>query len=727
MNHNDYLPFKSFILRTPTFSYEALGEILGDKDKFIELLNNPVFVDAISIASPSLASSISNYQNEGNSKRGRIEESLTRYLERMSTRSTPFGLFSSVTIGHVSKNTKLQVNSLIEPHFRVDMQLMYELSLYLKNNKKLRKELLFFPNNTIYSLDDNTIHFISSKYKKGHIEYRLSSAHYSTYLKALIKKSAEGCTIHDGVSYLEMLNVDPESAESFINAAIDSNILVCESDFTVTGEPLFDKIIRVLSKINNNSEADSILAKLLEVQNNLKDYSYGSALSLSMKIGESFKDYSDRKLTENTIQVDSYRAGDVSIGDDVLEELSKVLRLYSKLARSKRNDVLEEFKKEFRARYGRESIPITEIFDSERGLGYPVNYGQYDYNDFSHSVQTLRKQKQKPISVDPFCKRLINKYLANKREIILSEEDINSIPKEASKLPESLAVIFQLLKNETDGVCLNNLRIVPSAINMLARFAYLDSKLYQFAQEITQQEESKSNDILADIVCTPDARIGNITARPHLRSYEILYFTDSDLPKNNVIPISDMYVSIVDNEVVLFSKRLNKRIYPKQTNAHNYVIQATPIYRFLCDLQNEGEQCILDMPVDVFMELFGHCPRIVYGKCILVPETWKVDISEISNILNYSDERILSVISDWRHKNGLPLSVYYPQGDNELFVDFSKLSSIRAFVSILKNVQTVVIKESIFYDNSYAVRDQMGLGYLNECVVPFYLSKYERA
>lgn len=117
MNHNDYLPFKSFILRTPTFSYEALGEILGDKDKFIELLNNPVFVDAISIASPSLASSISNYQNEGNSKRGRIEESLTRYLERMSTRSTPFGLFSSVTIGHVSKNTKLQVNSLIEPHF----------------------------------------------------------------------------------------------------------------------------------------------------------------------------------------------------------------------------------------------------------------------------------------------------------------------------------------------------------------------------------------------------------------------------------------------------------------------------------------------------------------------------------------------------------------------------------------------------------------------------------
>ena len=186
---------------------------------------------------------------------------------------------------------------------------MYELSLYLKNNKKLRKELLFFPNNTIYSLDDNTIHFISSKYKKGHIEYRLSSAHYSTYLKALIKKSAEGCTIHDGVSYLEMLNVDPESAESFINAAIDSNILVCESDFTVTGEPLFDKIIRVLSKINNNSEADSILAKLLEVQNNLQDYSYGSALSLSMKIGESFKDYSDRKLTENTIQVDSYRAG----------------------------------------------------------------------------------------------------------------------------------------------------------------------------------------------------------------------------------------------------------------------------------------------------------------------------------------------------------------------------------------------------------------------------------
>ena len=34
MNHKEYLPFNKFMLRTPTFSYEALGEVLNEKDIF---------------------------------------------------------------------------------------------------------------------------------------------------------------------------------------------------------------------------------------------------------------------------------------------------------------------------------------------------------------------------------------------------------------------------------------------------------------------------------------------------------------------------------------------------------------------------------------------------------------------------------------------------------------------------------------------------------------------
>ena len=93
--------------------------------------------------------------------------------------------------------------------------------------------------------------------------------------------------------------------------------------------------------------------------------------------------------------------------------------------------------------------------------------------------------------------------------------------------------------------------------------------------------------VVAEIAHVPEVRTGNILSRPHLREYEISYLTNTTLDDDHVIPVNDLMVSVSNNRVVLRSKRLKKEIVPRLTTAHNFS-KGTPVYRFLCELQNQG-------------------------------------------------------------------------------------------------------------------------------------------
>ena len=74
------------------------------------LLANPIVREAIFVASPDLDGAIDTWLREPDLPRSRdVERALTRYLTRMASRPTPFGLFSSVAAGQAGAGTTLAV------------------------------------------------------------------------------------------------------------------------------------------------------------------------------------------------------------------------------------------------------------------------------------------------------------------------------------------------------------------------------------------------------------------------------------------------------------------------------------------------------------------------------------------------------------------------------------------------------------------------------------------
>lgn len=259
-----------------------------------------------------------------------------------------------------------------------------------------------------------------------------------------------------------------------------------------------------------------------------------------------------------------------------------------------------------------------------------------------------------------------------------------------------------------------------SAANLLSRFAHLDSEMEELVKNISKKENELVTDgILAEIVHLPGSRVGNILSRPHIREHEIIYLTSSDLPEANKIYVDDLMLSCKGGKLVLRSKRLNKKIFPRLTTAHNYYNDTLPVYRFLCDMQHQGKRTTFGIGWGELAKHLDYKPRIRYGNSILSLASWRVRQDEIIAFFQSPDADLVDNVAVWRMKRNIPVTALLAEGDNELFIDFHSTCSIRAFLSVVKKCPVFQLLEFIFAQDELVVKGTDGK-YLNECIVAFY-------
>ena len=100
--------------------------------------------EAILASSMSLYNEIKNNNIEKNDrKRGQIVSSLVKYMTRMTTRTTPFGLFSGVTRGSFGDSTEIKLKNKKEniKRARVDMEWLYAVLRLIETNEEILDEI----------------------------------------------------------------------------------------------------------------------------------------------------------------------------------------------------------------------------------------------------------------------------------------------------------------------------------------------------------------------------------------------------------------------------------------------------------------------------------------------------------------------------------------------------------------------------------------------------------
>lgn len=734
-----YSFFPNYILRTPIFSLDYYKSVTSKKEvsetEIRNLCNNPVFREAIFLSSPDLYFQVEKWLNgdlRENKDSWRLKLTILKYFSRMCARCTPFGIYSGCSLGSFKNKTDVRVKESIKNtrHTRLDMNYLVALSINLLKNTDIRENILFFPNSSLYSIGER-MRYVEYYYVNSKRYHDISSVENTEYLKTILGSCNKGATLEQIALSIVNDEICFDEAKEFIDELIENQILISELEPSVLGPEFLDQICSVLKKIPSVS---SIYSLLTDTQRKIKelDSTIGNSPDEYLAIAKKLEKLETEFELKFLFQVDLVLSHEKNtLSDQFLKKLQRGMLLLNKLTPTQQDSPLTEFSNRLFQRYENQEIKLSQVLDIESGIAYKQNAVLKDINPL---IQDLKfpfdnMQKAKSIEWNPINKLIFSKlnqaFQHNQRTIKIEEDDLIEFDSNWNDLPDTMSSIIEIINNEGGNKIKLSSFNGSSAANLLGRFCHGDDRIYEYVKNITTYEKEKSsNKLLAEIVHLPEARVGNILMRPELRDYEIPYLAKSNKSNEYKIGIDDLMVSADGRgRIFLRSKRLNKEVVPRLTNAHNYSSNALPVYHFLCDLQAQGLRSGIRFSYGPLGQEYSFLPRVEYDNLILHEATWIVNQKEIKvlkDTLNQNDD-FEKAVKNFKTSLELPQYVTLMDGDNKLLINLDNLTMVKMLISLVKKRPRFTLVEFLFSDNENAtVKGKEGENYTNEFIVSVY-------
>lgn len=702
--------------------------LLTDFD-YKKLLENVVFKESLYLSSPELYTQLLKWDDGSMDEPRKIERlqfSLLKYLTRISTRCTPFGLFASCTLGSFENKTNIQLSPISEykRKTRFDMVYLSILSQNLVKEARVRDHLKFYPNSSMYKVG-NQYRYVEYSLNKNSREYSLEGFANSSYLEKILETAKRGKTIVELSSIIEVENKEIafQDAYDFVEVLISNQILVSELDLTITGKDYFKKLLNKISRIPNCKGIYDVLA-----------YQFNELQKFDSRIGNNPEDYKNiLKSVNNTVgdidvqymfQTDCYsKSNQNTLNSEIKAQLKRAIVIFNKITIPEENPNITQFIKKYKERFGLKKVSLSLALDIDLGVGYGKSIDDDSSLLDCLTLQATEKKYKKIIwskKDDLLQRKIISAAKNNDYVIRLTEEDFIGFSTNWEDLPDTFSSIIEVYNsNENKKVYIDGIG-GSSAVNLLGRFCSNDEKLLRHVKGVIKVEEEINTDkILAEIVHLPQTRTGNILQRPILRNYEIPYLGKSDLEIERQISINDILISIENNTIILWSKKLKKVILPYLSNAHNYSLKALPVYQFLCELQTQNKRSSIGFKWNSIFLNHVFLPRVEYENLIFSKAQWYVEVKRFKEL--FEKDFSLKKNSRWKLELQMPSFVELCDGDNKLLINLENESSVKMLFSIVKNRKNFKLQEFLFCDDETVKKGKEF--YCNQFVVSFFNNK----
>jgi thiopeptide-type bacteriocin biosynthesis protein len=717
----------------------------------------PEVREALFIASPDLEERLDLWMAQPEHPSGlKMERALVRYFARMAGRATPFGLFAGCSVGTLGADSRLELaeRGQYRRHTRLDMDYLVQLTDALARSPELRPSLRFGVNSSLHAAHGRFRYFEVRRNGKGwtHRQVALEAA---DYLQATLNHARAGAL--PGMLAAAILDDDPEAAreeaEEYITALIESQVLVSELRPTVTGpEPVAGLAARLrqhtrrkalLSRPDGSGEPSyrtpaaatqhpSIADQLQGVHEELAELDasgLGTEPGRYRRLAAQLQSLPGEVQLNRLFQVDLVKpAALLQLGSAVVAEIQRGIELLHRLARRPREDPLTRFREAFVNRYEGRAVPLIDALDPDTGIGFDTSAaGATDASSLLDGL-TFPKPDDETVSWgkrDKTLLRLLCEALAaGAEEIRLMPRDWDELStSNPPPLPDAFAAMASVAAVSEAAVAAGDFQVHlhgvtgPSGARLLGRFCHADPVLHQFvADHIRTEEALRPDAIFAEIVHLPEGRLGNILARPILRSHEIPYLGTASVPTGRQIPVSDLFVSVVGERIILRSARLGKEIVPRLTSAHNYHL-SQGIYRFLCALQSQGTAGDLGWDWGPLRD--APClPRVSSGRLVLARATWRVSQEELKPLVRENGAARFRTVQRWRTQRRLPRWIALADADNQLPIDLDNVLAVDTLIELAKEREQSTLVELFPPSNRLWARGPEGR-FVQELIVPF--------
>lgn len=751
----DFIPLNHYMFRTSFFSlnkyaqyfvnkqYNSIGEATEVMKSVVE---DPHFREALAVASFSLYESIPLLWSEDNKRRENTLRGLIRYLIRMTSRTTPFGLFSGVSIGkwHDENSVVINSNPLEQKKVRPDMEWIVSIIKVLENEDDILLKTVLSVNSTIVDyksrikIPNLSIH--AENVDKEQTDTNTSHLlHHSTirnteavvFVKDVLMKEK---TTFEGL--LEKMQdrfttADKATLFNFIKELIRNEYLL-----TNLRTPLLipSSLNYLIEWLVSNAAESALLPTLKIIDQDIKRYEqmeFGEGEEMVCSIIKKMKSVHNCK---SPLQIDmSIDMSHNQLSYSLKEDISKATEVIWMLSNKRNFQYINNYHVEFMDKYGiGNEVPLLELLEVDLGIGAPYSY--------EHPLSILPESGFNEMNkMHPLFYQLYEQCLRNQEiEIDLKDEDLDVFTKDYKEIenevtpPSSVEMCFSIHADSSEAVNRGDYKLVIGANQgsygmgkIFGRFSHLLQDSYEPLLTEIQDVYTALNDqaIFAEVTYLPKmVRHANVVSNQSIFKYEIPIGTHASMEKEAVIPVSDIVVIADEKRMYLKSKKHNKEVIPFTSHMYSSLAGTPNLYRFLCDMgiNRLGPYPLFDLPE---LDKFSFVPRIKYKNIILNSATWKIGLSSIEFRNVKGIEEFRQAFRDWKKSNLVPRFVYLTEQDarilfdldNPLFIDdlYKEFTKLDEYLCIL------LTEAYENFDGSW-IKDTNKQNYNAEFVFPMY-------
>jgi len=689
---------------------EPCGEVAADLPRWREWLRQVrerrVFADAIELASPVLARQIDQVCDgqAGAREARRAVESAARYLLRLTSRATPFGLFAGVAPVRIGTSPAVRLGGSGRVIARPDATWLAELITRLEARPELLRRLPVVASNLSFARAGRLILPCqppppgSGRALLAEVSVRDTGA-----VRAVMRAAGSPVTIGDlaGKLAADFAGTPGTVIERMLSELVSGGFLITSLHPPMNETDPLGYLIGQLDAADAGASHAAPLRELREIRGLLSRHndcpSPGARRDLRMSATRGMLAICDRP--EQPLAVDLRLDGSVTLPLAVAREAESAASALTRLAPDPAgNPAWLALHARFLNRYGPGAVVgLRELADADTGIGYPAGYRG---SELETPARPLSARDRKLLHLAQQA------ALEAREEITLGERELTDLEQLAAGPARRLPALAQphtglrfslraptieaLARGEFTLVVADTSRQAGASIG---RFLYLfdAADRDRMIQALKTLPPAVPGALTAQVSGPPlSRRAGNLARVPAV--FPLVPIAQHPPAGGGCFPLDDLAVSGDEQRLILVSRSTGRAVEPLMLNAVEFGRATHPLARFLAEITTALRRTCVPFDWRAASGL-PFLPRIRYGRAVLSPARWNLPATALP-VPRAAREAWTEQWRVLKREHRIPDAVYLGNGDVRIRLDLTDAAHLALLRADLDRAGSATLTEA---------------------------------
>jgi thiopeptide-type bacteriocin biosynthesis protein len=634
--------------------------------------------EAVEHASPVLARQVAQVCGgaQPDARRARrLVLSMAKYLLRMTSRATPFGLFAGVAAVSFGGDVAVRWGCAHRAVARADAFWLAGVIARLESCPDVLDRLPVVANNTCFVRGGRlVVPYQPSPRGPVEVSIRNTSA-VRTAMKAAT--SPIGCRELAAALSDRFSTASPSAVAGLLADLVAKRALITSLHGPSTVTDAFGHLLEQLdaAEASEIPHVAELLCRLREIGLGLRRHNRAAspAVARTIRAAVTGQMAAVSATDGQPLAVDLRLDCTLALPSQVAREAEAAASALARLTRHPFGaPALQSYHTRFFERYGIGAfVPVLDVVDADVGLGFPGGY-----------AGSQSKELRPSVSARDECLLMLAQTatLDGRDEVVLDDGHIAELAVgdlQRARMPAHIELCFQVHAASEAALGRCDFQLVVSGASrgagtMSGRFIDVlePADQQRMAGALARLPTGDAEALLVQLSFPPlDPATANVTRAPEVVP-GVISLSEHRCPSNALIRLEDLAVACDSERLYLVSLSLGRRLEPVMLHALDLRAHTPPLARFLAEVSRAQVAVVTGFDWGA-ASVLPFLPRVRFGRTILSAARWLLSAGELPASgapWREWDE----AVTEWRARRRVPEVVLLTEGDQRLKLDLTE-------------------------------------------------------